>query len=223
MYVTHFLQGESALAKDSQQAIEELIVRVYEAVHEEIDLDECVVLVTVNSKRVSEGDVFLGLPYDRSTVYLFTDGTMVHRCVSGDFERFERSATEHLYRSLYATARAEHIGFDYDCGLLEEVITEGLSEIFVTEKMSAEPKGHYTQFSDEKIRMLWERMKSDFDVDHPDIEKWFRGNEGEEIPPFTACSIGFAVATAYLNAVKKRSVDALIVPAREVAVLQNHY
>ena len=203
--------------------MERSVLKVYEDVHEELDLEECSVFVLANQKKIPDGDMFLGFPYDQTAVYLFFDGDLVREVVSHDREMVEQSVTEHLYRSLYATARAKHMGLGADCGLLEEAVIEGLSEIFVTEKMFTDPRERYILFSKERIKQLWEKMRLEFDEMSPDIEKWFWGSESENLPPLTACSVGFAIAEAYLDIVKKESVEVLTVPARDMAVLQNRY
>ena len=183
--------GRKALTKNAQCIISEVVSRVYTEVHEELDLEECEVFVSVNGKKVLVGDMFLGFPYDQHAVYLFTDDILVHQNISPDPGCVEQNAAEHLYRSLYTTARTKHMGLDADCGLLEEVVNEGLSEFFVTEKMSIDPRKRYMQFSDGEIRRLWKKMSFEFDTASPDVEKWFWGNAIEDVPPFTACSVGF--------------------------------
>lgn len=220
MYSTHFLQGENTLTNDAQQIIERSVLKVYDETHKELDFKECAVFVVVNSKKIPAGEMFLGFPYDQTAVYLFADDI---KTASHNRDHVDQNATEHLYRSLYATARASHMGLDADCGLLEEVVGEGLSEVFVTEKMSTAPKERYTLFSDADIKQLWGKMKCEFDAANPDVEKWFWGNVSEGVPPFTACSVGFAVAKAYLDAVKKRSVEVLTTPAKDMVVVQNRY
>ena len=223
MYTTHFLQGKGVLSKDVQHLVEQSVLKVYGEVYEDLKFEDCSVFVAVNPKKILNGEMFLGFSYDHDAIYLFADDAELNRKIFIDRDQIKLDAAEHLYRSLYATARARHMGLDADCGLIEEVISEGLSEKFVTEKMSVRPRGRYVQFSEAEIKRLWEKMKSEFDDVYPDVEKWFWGNDSEGVPPFTACSVGFAVVEAYLDGIKKGSVDALVTSARDMVVLQNRY
>ena len=223
MYTVHFLQGETSLDKGVCQIIEQTVARVCEDVRTDISLEACEVLVTVNPKKVFEGDMFLGLSYDDTAIYLFADAAAAHHAAPTDAGAVAAQVAEHCYRSLYTTARTRHIGLGPDCGLLEEVVNEGLSEIFVTERMSAEPKQRFVQFSDAEIKRLWGKMKGEFDDAVPSVEKWFWGSEEDAVPPLTACSVGYAIAAAYLASRKKKSSQALTTPARDIAVLQDRY
>lgn len=223
MYTTHFLQGEHTLKDDVRRVVEHTISKVCRKVGKDLNIDNCEVFVAANAKKIPQGDMFLGFSYDQAGVYLFVRAEILEQKITSHRELIEQEISEHVYRSLYTTARARHMNLGADCGLLEEVVSEGLSETFVTEMMSSSPKKRYVQFSDEEISAFWKRMGAEFDSASPDIERWFLGSEHEGIPPFTACSIGFAVAGAYLTNERKGSTGALTTPAKDIAVLQNRY
>lgn len=223
MYTTHFLQGERVLENTVRDVVEHSVIQAHKEVGEDLDLGECEVFVMTNAEKIPEGGMFLGLSYDQAGIYLFVNAPLVEQKVTQNTASVKKNLLEHLYRSLYATARAKHMNLNADCGLLEEVINEGLSELFVIEKTLSVPQNRYTQLSDEEIKQFLKRMGPDFDSTKPDIAKWFFGNEYENVPPFTAYSVGFAVADAYLKNTKRKSVDALTTPARDIAVLQNRY
>lgn len=172
-----------------------------------------------------DGEMFLGSSYDESAIHLFADVETIHKTILNNKTVVTKNIEEHCYRSLYTTARTKHIGLDADCGLLEEVINEGLAEIFVTEKMSTKPKSRFTQLPKKEIERLWEKIKSEHSTAslHQNVEKWFWGDEKEKIPPFTACAVGYAIANAYLSPFKKRSCEALTTPAKHIARQQNRY
>ena len=225
MYTTHFLKSDTTtLSKKAQQVIEQSIEKVYQKVHENLTLEGCEVLVTVNPKKVLTNEMFLGFSYDADGIYLFADADAIHKELTNNEKAIIENAMEHCYRSIYTTARTKHIGLDADCGLLEEVINEGLAEIFVTENMHARPRNRFTQLSKKEIKQLWEKIKSEHGVAKSNnIEKWFWGNKEEGIPPFAACSVGYAIATAYLAPFKKKSYEALTVPAKHIMTNQNNY
>ena len=224
MYRTHFLKSDSAaLNKEARHSIEQSVEEVYKKASKHLALEECEVFVTVNPKRVSNNELFLGFSYDDTAIYLFSDADTIHNALTTDKNIITKNATEHCYRSMYTTARTRHIGLEADCGLLEEVINEGLAEIFVTENMNTRPKNRFTQFSEEEIQRLWGKIQDEHNNANPNIEKWFRGSEKENILPFTACSVGYAIATAYLTPFKKKSYEALTVPAKDIAKKQNIY
>lgn len=226
MYMVHFLSGERPLGERVREVITHSSSAVYSLVSEEIDLTDCEIFAVSNTARVRDGDLFFGLSYDQSSVYLFVNDDAVHSAISSEDGRrvAESSVAKHLCRSLYGVARAKHIGLDADCGLLEEVVNEGLSEKFVVERLSVDPHERYTRLPDTEVKRLWERMCDDRDNYSPGaVEKWFRGDAGEGVPPFAACSVGFAIATAYLDATKQTSVDALTTVARDVIALQTCY
>ena len=224
MYRAHFLKGDStALSEEARRIIEQSIEKVYQNIHSDLGIEECEVLITVNPKKVLKDDMFLGLSYDDSAIYLFADAETVHKTLGDNKDAIAENATEHCYRSIYTTARTKHIGLEADCGLLEEVINEGLAEIFVTENMNTRPKNRYTQFSEKEIQRLWRKIQDEHRTANPDIEKWFWGSKEENISPFTACAVGYAVATAYLNPFNKKSHEALTVPAKDIATKQTIY
>jgi len=225
MYKTHFLKNDATtLNEEAQHIITQTVEETYRVVHEELNLKECEVLVAVNAKRVSNNEMFFGLSYDETAMYLFADADAIHSTLLKNKEKIAKNITEHCCRGLYTTARTQHIGLDAHCGLLEEVINEGLAEIFVTEKLSVQPKSHCTQFSKEEVKRLWEKIKNEHNATTPpNIEKWFWGSEEESIPPLTACAIGYAIANAYLAPYKKKSCEALTVPAKHIAKSQNSY
>lgn len=209
-----------------RHVIEGAVSKACADVGEDLDLAVCEIFVTARSGKMPRDGMFNAFSYDHAGVYLFVYADMIEQSVSdsdADKTSVERSLLTHLYRSLYATARARHINLDADCGLLEEVVGEGLSELFVSEKTADPPSDRYTQLSEGDIKRFWKKMGSEFDSACPDIEKWFSGNSAEGIAPFTACSVGFAVAKAYLENTGRCSTDALVVPARDIAVLQNRY
>ena len=224
MYETHFLKNNTkTLEKKAQDIITQTIEQIYREVHNDLSLTECKVLISTNAKKMLKDEMFFGSSYDESAIYLFADAETIHRTLQNNESGIIKNITEHCYRSLYTTARTKHIGLEADCGLLEEVINEGLAEIFVTEKMSVKPKRRFTQLSEGEIRRLWEEIKNEHSAAFPNIEKWFWGNEKEKIPPFTACSVGYAIAVAYLAPFQKKSCEALTTPAKQIAKQQNHY
>ena len=225
MYRTHFLKNNTTtIKKDVQSIITQVIDQIYRRTHNDLGLPECEIIISTNPKKIRNGEMFSGSSYDETAIHLFADTDAIHKTVSNDKNRIIENITEHCYRSLYTTARTKHIGLDADCGLLEEVINEGLAEIFVTEKMDTEPKKRFTQLPKKEIERLWGKIKSEHNaMPYPDIEKWFWGNEKEKIPPFTACSVGYAIATAYLSPFKKKSYEALTTPAKQIAKKQSHY
>ena len=224
MYRAHFLKSDStALSEEARRIIEQSIEKVYQNIHNDLGIEGCEVLITVNPKKVLKDDMFLGLSYDDSAIYLFANADTIHKTLEDNKKAIAENTKEHCYRSIYTTARTKHIGLEADCGLLEEVINEGLAETFVTENMNTQPKNRYTQFSEEEIQRLWKKIQSEHSAANPDIEKWFWGNEEENILPFTACSVGYAIATAYLAPFKKKSHEALTVPAKDIATKQSIY
>ena len=225
MYTTHFLHGERALGDDARHLIENIVSKAHTNIGEDLDLAVCEVFVAARSGKIPEGGMLTAFSYDHAGVYLFVNADLIEQSITSgtDRESVEKILFEHLYRSLYATARTRHLNLGADCGLLEEAVGEGLSEIFVSEKTTNPPNKRYVQFSDGDIRRLWEKMVSELDSNRLNVEKWFSGDTNEGIAPFAACSVGFAVAGAYLESTGRRSVDALAVPARDIVVLQNRY
>ncbi len=224
MYRIHFLKNNiTTLKKVAQDIIAQTIDQIYKEAHNDLNLTECEVLISTNPKKMLDSEMFFGSSCDETAIYLFADVDTIHKALPSNKNIITKNITEHCYRSLYTTARTKHIGLDADCGLLEEVINEGLAETFVTEKMSAKPKGRFTQLPKKEIKRLWEKIKSEHSTSSPDIEKWFWGNEKEKIPPFTACSVGYAIATAYLSPFKKKSYEALTTPAKNIAKQQDCY
>lgn len=224
MYEARFLKSETAaLSNEAQDIVSQAVERVYQEVHRELNLPECEVLVSVNQHKTRTGESVLGFPYDQSTVYLFVNADKLHEKMAIASDAAAHTVTEHLYRSVYATARAHHRGLDADCGLLEEVVNEGLSERFVVEKMILSTKQRLTQTTEQEIKRLWEKMRGECAESAQDIEKWFWGNEEEDIPPSAASIVGFAITDAYLKETQQKSTDALTVSAKRIVEQQQHY
>ena len=224
MYTTHFLKSDiAAISREAQNIISREVGKIYEKVHNELNLPRCEVLISVNPQKIHADDIFLGFSYDQSAIYLFVDVEKLHQKMAITHDVIARNIAEHLYRSVYTTARTHHIGLDTDCGLLEEVINEGLSEKFVTEKMLTNPKSRYTQTPDKEIKRLWGKMKSEINQTTQDIEKWFWGKKEESIPPFAASAVGFAITNAYLKETQQKSVDALTTSAKNIVAHQKIY
>ena len=180
-------------------------------------------LISTNPKKMINNEMFFGSSYDETAIYLFADSNTIHKTLQNDKNTIIKNVTEHCYRSFYTTARTKHIGLDADCGLLEEIVNEGLAEIFVTEKMSTKPKNRFTQLSEKEIKRLWRKIKDEHNTTSLNVEKWFWGDKKENIPPFTACAVGYAIATAHLSPFKKKSHEVLTTPAKYIAKQQNHY
>ena len=224
MYETRFLKSETAaLSNEAQDIVSQAVEQVYQEVHRELNLPECEVLISVNQHKTRTNESVLGFPYDQSTVYLFVNADKLHKKMAIANDAATQTITEHLYRSVYATARTHHRGLDADCGLLEEVINEGLSERFVVEKMILSTKQRLTQTTDREIKRLWEKMKGECAESAQNIEKWFWGNEEEGIPPFAASIVGFAITNAYLKETQQKSTDALTISAKRIVDQQQHY
>ncbi len=224
MYEVRFLKSETAaLSNEAQDAVSQAVEQVYREVHRELNLPECEVLISVNQHKTRADESILGFPYDQNTVYLFVNAEKLHEKIAITDDAAVHAITEHLYRSIYATARAHHRGLDADCGLLEEVVNEGLSERFVVEKMILSTKRHLTQMADREIRRLWEKMKGECTESAQDIEKWFWGNKEENIPPSAAFIVGFAITNAYLKETQQKSTDALTISAKRIVDQQQHY
>ena len=125
--------------------------------------------------------------------------------------------TEHLLGGLYSTARAGHIGLNADCGLLEEVVGEGLAGHFITEYTGNKPKSYYTQIPERDIAALWDRVRQECVVQDADIEKWYWGDEREGIPPLAALTVGYAAVNKYKQKTKATSIDMIAVFAENIA------
>ena len=224
MYETRFLKSETAaLSSEAQDIVSQAVEQVYQEVHRELNLPECEVLISINQHKTRTDESVLGFPYDQNTVYLFVNADKLHEKITIADDAAAHAVTEHLYRSIYATARTHHRGLDADCGLLEEVINEGLSERFVVEKMILSTKQHLAQTTDREIKRLWEKIKRECAESAQDIEKWFWGNEEENIPPSAASIVGFAVTNAYLKETQQKSTDALTLSAKRIVDRQQRY
>ena len=224
MYETRFLKSETAaLSSETQDVVSQAVERVYQEVHRELNLPECEVLISVNQHKTRANEGVLGFPYDQNTVYLFVNADKLEEKIAIASDAAAHTITEHLYRSIYATARTHHRGLDADCGLLEEVINEGLSERFVVEKMILSTKQRLTQTTDQEIRRLWGKMKGECAESAQDIEKWFWGKEEESIPPSAASIVGFAITDAYLKETQQKSTDALTISAKRIVAQQQCY
>lgn len=227
MYKTHFLKGAIVPTETVKQHIEETVREVFEQVHKGLNLEECEILFTHNPKKIQEGELFGGFPCDSASCYVCFAGDALERETRDNPERVRKNLTEHLLNILYATARTKHINLETDCGLLEEIIGEGLAARFTVEMTASEPKPWHTQLSDTDIDRLWKEVRAECAEEntrtgkdrmerHRNIEKWFRGNSEENIPPLTALALGFATVETYLNRTGKNSVETITVPAENI-------
>ena len=224
MYTVHFLEGDTTLTEEAQESIERSVEKVYQKVHTHLNLEECEILVSINTKKIPNEAIFLGSSCEENAMYLFTNADTLHRNLTeSNNDLIQNHAMEHCCRGLYTTARTKHIGLDIDCGLLEEVIGEGLAEIFAREIMEKNLKNSQNQHPEEEIKQLWEKIKNESKQSAPNSEKWFRGSQEENIPPLSAYTVGQAIADAYLNTIKKKSFEVLTVPAKIIAERQNRY
>ena len=223
MYNVHFLEGDANLNEEAQRTIEQSVESLFPQTSETLNLKECDILVSINTKKIPNNDMFLGLSYEESIMYLFADADTVHKNLTeSNGAAVAKRVAENCCRGLYTTARTKHIGLEADCGLLEEVINEGLAEIFAAEIADADPNRHAT-LTEREIQHLWNTIQHEAREMNPDIEKWFWGNKQENIPPHSACTVGYAIANAYLNTVHKKSFEVLTTPAKTIALLQNRY
>ena len=214
MYTVHFLKGERRLDDSLKSIIESTTSEVYQEVHQKLALPSCEIFVLADPNRVIDGEMFREFLNDAESCYIFVNDTEAHRATQEDPSTIVQNYTEHLCAALYSTARILHTGVTDDCGLLEEVINEGLAGHFMSEVVGGTPKKYYIALSEKQIKMLWKQVLDECSKTTADTDKWFWGSEAEQIPPLAAFSIGFSAAARVLKKTGGSSVDMLRTPAR---------
>ena len=141
MYTIHFLTEGQEISDEGRGIIEGVVRAVYERVHRMLDLPECDVFFSLSKKRVFAGEIFGESLNDESSCYVFVDWEAFLRGVSDDSDGVARNFAEHLYAGLYATARIRRTGVGSDCGLLEEIVGEGLAGHFMSEMGDGDGEG----------------------------------------------------------------------------------
>ena len=220
MYNTNFLQDGGRLEKRVKQCIEETVEQTHYTMHQILHFDDCDLIFITNAKKVVSGEYFHESPCDPDQLYIFVSEA-VNEVVEKDPQRVKDNLTDHLHSGLYATARAAQIGLDADCGLLEEVISEGLAGHFMREQSSSgKVKPHFTSLKKQEVEELWKRIQDEcLNEKNSTIERWFQGSDTEHIPPRAGTIVGYAVVGDYLKKVGGDSKAALSTPAADIAAV----
>ena len=216
MYQVRFLKDDGRLHINAKEYIEQIVHQLHSGVHEDIGLPECEILFITNAGKILPGECFQESTGDEDSLYMFVDEG-VNEKLKTEQKYVTDNLTEHLLGGLYSTARAGHIGLSADCGLLEEVVGEGLAGHFITEYTGNKPKSYYTQIPERDIAALWDRVRQECVVQDADIEKWYWGDEREGIPPLAALTVGYAAVNKYKQKTKATSIDMIAVSAENIA------
>ncbi len=215
MYETHFLKDDGRLSAETKAHIETVVGEGYGKVHTTLNLIDCNIFFIISEKRILPGECFQESPCDHDSLYMFIDCGIEKR-LEDNQQYVTDNLIDHLFGGLYATARAKNIGLTAECGLIEEIISEGFSGHFIAEQNGGQVKPYYTNLQKNEIASLWRHVIDEGAVNNTDIEKWYWGSDKEKIPPLAALSLGYAAVNSYLRQIKRDSGVGLTTPAGRV-------
>ena len=217
MYKTHFLKNKNEINEEAKVCMQKSVEEVQKQIYSELALEECDILIATNPKKVMKEEMVQGFPGDQGSMYLMVDDKALEKQMKKDPKEVIKNVKEHLCGGLYLTARAKHLGIEADCGLLEEIVGEGLAEHYAAQKTGREPKEQYRALTKKDIQRLWKQIKKEVMNPKIDVEKWFRGDKEENIPPHAALPLGFAATEIYFKKTGKNSLNSITISAKEIA------